>query len=70
MMSGYPDGAGSGRVDDDRAYSYGDGFEKAPFEDAAAVGQACGLQILLRSSRDVAQVEQDPLHVRIAREHG
>jgi hypothetical protein len=32
--------------------SGGDAFEKTAFDDAAAVGQACGLQILLRPFND------------------
>jgi len=50
--------------------SGGNAFEKAAFDDAAALGQARGLQLLLRPPDDVAQVEQDPLHVGIACEHG
>jgi hypothetical protein len=47
----------------------GNAFEKAAFDDGAAVGQACGFQFLFGAANDVAEVEQDALHVWIACEH-
>ncbi len=45
-------------------------FKKDVFGDSAAVAQSDGFEVVLRSSGDMAQVEQDPLHMGITRGHG